>query len=94
MFRYQDSQDYYRFAWDAQNKSRRLEKIQNGIVTTLAADNASYVTGQTYNLEITTRGELSEVRIDGSAIFSVTDSEIRSRHYCAIFAEQSTNDLR
>ena len=74
MFRYQDNKNYYRFAWDAQNKSRLLEKVQNGIATTLAQDAKPYVTGQTYNLAITTQGTLLEVRIDGTAVFSATDS--------------------
>jgi 3-keto-disaccharide hydrolase len=92
MFRYQDNQDYYRFAWDAQNKSRRLEKVQNGIVTTLAADAVPYVTGQTYNLEITTRGALLEVRIDGSAVFSVTDSSF-DRGTIALYSQNNQGTI-
>ena len=38
MFRYQGSNDYYRFAWDARGGLRRLEKVQNGALTVLAKD--------------------------------------------------------
>ena len=74
LFRYQDSKNHYRFSWDAQNKSRRLEKVNNGTVTILVSDVTPYVTGRAYSLDIVARGTLLEVRIDGMAVFSVADA--------------------
>src|SRR6185436_11363178 len=36
MFRYQDEDNYYRFSWFAEGKSRRLEKRVNGVFQVLA----------------------------------------------------------
>jgi len=44
MFRYQGSNDYYRFSWDARGGFRRLEKVQNGALTVLAKDATPYIT--------------------------------------------------
>ena len=75
MFRYQDSNDYYRFSWDGRGL-RRLEKVQNGAITVLAKDAIPYVTGEIYNLEITAKGATIEVYINGKIVFSVTDSSL------------------
>ena len=76
MFRYQGSNDYYRFAWDARDGLRRLEKVQNGALTVLATDAVSYVTGEIYNVAITAKGTSLEVQINGKIVFSVTDSSL------------------
>src|SRR5262249_28446065 len=76
MFRYQGSNDYYRFAWEARTPLRRLEKVQNGALTVLAKDAIPYVTGNIYNLEIAAKGTRIEVYIDRKVIFSVTDSSL------------------
>jgi hypothetical protein len=76
MFRYQGSNDYYRFSWDARASVRRLEKVQNGALTVLAKDAIPYVSGETYNLEITAKGSLIDVLINGKIVFSVTDSSL------------------
>jgi len=74
MFRYVDNNNYYRFSWNTQEKFRRLEKFEKGARTVLAWDAVPYVSGQTYQLEILAQGTLLEVRIDGTPIFSATDS--------------------
>ena len=76
MFRYQGHNDYYRFAWDARGGLRRLEKVQNGALTVLAKDAVPYVTGEIYNLDITTKGAAIEVRINDKSVFAVTDSSL------------------
>jgi hypothetical protein len=74
MFRYKDSNNYYRFSWDKQKQFRRLEKRVNGTFTTLASDTATYVVGQAYQVKIVAQGTQIQVIIDGQQVFSVTDS--------------------
>ena len=74
MFRYVDNRNYYRFSWDRERTFRQLIKRENGIFTVLAQDAVPYISGQTYQLEILAQGTLLEVRIDGTPIFSATDS--------------------
>ncbi len=76
MFRYQGSNDYYRFFWDARAGLRRLEKVRNGALTVLAKDAIPYVTGTTYNLDITAKGTTIGVQIDGNLVFSVVDQSL------------------
>ncbi len=78
MFRYQDNDNYYRFSWDAERTYRRLVKREGGVVTLLAEDAVPYVPGQTYQLEIIAQGPTLEVSIDGTQIFSVTDTSFAS----------------
>jgi hypothetical protein len=74
MFRYHDNANYYRFSWKSKNTGRQLEKIQNGVVTVIAQDSEQYVTGRTYGLKISAKGNSLQVHIDGQLVFSVTDS--------------------
>ena len=76
MFRYQDSDNYYRFSWYAQEKFRRLERRVDGTFKVLAQDTVPYKTGQTYKLQIIAQGSSLKVLIDGKTIFSVTDTSI------------------
>ncbi len=78
MFRYQNSDNYYRFGWDGQRNYRCLVKKAGGVFSWLAADSVPYITGQTYQLRIVAQGPLLEVWIDGTLIFSVTDSALIS----------------
>ena len=78
MFRYQDSNNYYRFSWDSQRSYRRVVKNVNGTFTLLAEDNVPYVLGQTYNLEITAQGNAVSISIDGIEIFSFVDNSFAS----------------
>jgi Domain of Unknown Function (DUF1080) len=78
MFRYQDNDNYYRFSWNRRSNFRRLEKRQNGVFTMLAEDMKTYVTGQTYPLEIVAAGANLGVTIDGTSIFSVVDSSFNA----------------
>jgi Domain of Unknown Function (DUF1080) len=74
MFRYQDSENYYRFSWHAEAKYRRLEKRVGGVVEVLAQDTAAYTKGKTYTLQIIAQGSSLKVLIDGKAILSVVDT--------------------
>jgi hypothetical protein len=79
MFRYQDQDNYYRFSWDAQGQSRRLEKRIGGVLTVLArqsGNSARYRVGATYTLEILAQGSSLTVNIEGTQIFSLTDTSL------------------
>jgi hypothetical protein len=76
MFRYQDKNNYYRFSWSAEGKTRRLEKRVGGVVQVLAQDSLVYTTGQTYAVQISARGASLSVAVDGKTIFSVSDSAL------------------
>jgi hypothetical protein len=78
MFRFKDNDNYYRFSWYAQEKSRRLEKKVNGKFQVLAQDTVVYKKGQTYTLQTIAQGSSLKVLIDGKIIFSVTDTSIAS----------------
>ncbi|MDT8299959.1 MAG: choice-of-anchor D domain-containing protein [Sedimentisphaerales bacterium] len=78
MFRYQDENNYYRFIWDAERNSRQLVKCENGVFSILAEDSVPYVTGKEYQVKIAVQGSSLQVSIDGSPVFSVTDSTFSS----------------
>ncbi len=78
MFRYQDNDNYYRLSWDRQRRSRRLVKKHAASYTLLAEDNASYITGRTYQLNILACGPIIQVFIDANLIFQVCDNSINS----------------
>lgn len=76
MFRYQDPENYYRFSWSAQDKSRKLEKRVEGAFHTLAEDNAPIEPGRAYTLQVAAEGGLLKVAIDGTPVFSVDDNSL------------------
>jgi len=78
MFRVQDDNNYYRFAWDNQRKIRRLTRHKNGTVTVLAEDSIPYVIGRAYDLSIEAFGNDIKIFIDGQSIFTATDSSFQS----------------
>ncbi len=76
MFRYQDPNNYYRFSWDQERKYRRLVKVHNGSMSVLAQDSRTYVTGQTYHVDLRVQGSDIKVLIDNSVVLSATDSAL------------------
>jgi len=78
MFRIQDDQNYYRFAWDKQRQIRRITKHENGVVTLLAEDTVPYVINQLYQLRVQASGPSMEVFIDNQSIFTATDDRFTS----------------
>ena len=73
MFRYQDSDNYYRFSWSDRHHQRRVVKCQNGVFTLLAADTTLDVMEPPYELTIVADEATLEIWIDTTLIFSVTD---------------------
>jgi hypothetical protein len=76
MFRYQDSNNYYRFSWDRSRNYRRLVKKEAGVFSVLVEDAVPYNTGQIYQLSIEAQGASLAVSIDGSEVFAVTDGSL------------------
>ncbi|MPZ76505.1 MAG: DUF1080 domain-containing protein [Deltaproteobacteria bacterium] len=76
MFRYQDSDNYYRFSWYAQEKFRRLERRVDGTMLVSVTEKMVFPSIKTYTLQIIAQGSSLKVLIDGKTIFSVTDTSI------------------
>ena len=76
MFRYQDSNNYYRFSWDLQRRYRRLVKCENGVFTLLAEDPIPYSKGKTYQVDIDVQGNQYTVAIDGVQLFEANDASL------------------
>jgi hypothetical protein len=75
MFRYQDSDNYYRLSWSQQHAERRLVKCENGVFTLLAVDTALDGSKPSYELTIAADGMTLEIWINSTQIFSVTDAD-------------------
>lgn len=74
-FRYQDEDNYYRFVMYQQQNKRMIERVSNGVVTTIASTAGSYTIGQDYSISITAIGNQFTVSVDGADQFgTVTDS--------------------
>ena len=78
MFRYQDSDNFYRFVWNKGTPGRRLLKKENGLYKILAEDAVPYTTGQSYGIAIKAQGSALSVTVDGKQIFAATDTSFAS----------------
>jgi predicted outer membrane repeat protein len=81
MFRYQDQNNYYRFAWLRQNHGQpvgrmQLSRIQNGVCTVLHHVDSPYTTGVTYNIKISAIG--SFVYVNDTMVLLDTDTTFAS----------------
>ena len=76
VFRYQDDQNYYRFAWNRKRGFRQIVKCMNGQYTLLAQDSVPYVVGQSYSVQIKVEGDLIQAFVGGKQIFSVHDGSL------------------
>ena len=76
MFRYKDTDNYYRFSWNTQSGFRRVVKKVDGVFTVLAEDNIPYITGKDYRVEIIAQSDLLQVLVDDLHIFSMQDSSV------------------
>jgi hypothetical protein len=92
MIRYQDPQNHYRFYWDRQTSSHLLQRVQNGVVTTLASALSPYVTGRWYALELVAQGSHLEVWIDGVRTLQANDAAF-ARGTLALFSNANTNTI-
>lgn len=78
MFRYQDTNNYYRFILNSQNSIRMLTKKEAGVDTILAQDMFTYVPGQVYTVKISLQGGNIAVYVDEQLIFDMLDFSISS----------------
>lgn len=76
MFRFQNSQNYYRFSMDKERAFRRLTKTVGGVTTILAQDNVPYTSNQWYAVKIRVIGNRIQVELDGILLFDVVDNSI------------------
>jgi hypothetical protein len=90
MFRYLDSDNFYRFVWDADNKDFRLEVRSKGITKILTSKNNGIRGGRFYPLKVTVNGAQIVIAFDGKQIFSVTDSTI-AEGQVALYSSSSPN---
>ena len=74
MFRYQDSDNFYRFVWNKGIPGRRLLKKENGVYKILAEDAVPYTTNQSYAIQIIAQGTTLSVNVDGKPVFSNSDA--------------------
>jgi hypothetical protein len=75
VFRYQDSNNYYRFSMDRERAYRRLVRVLAGIHTILAKDEFVY-RNQDYLITVEAVGPSLRVYQDGAPIFDVTDNSL------------------
>jgi len=81
MFRYVDSDHYYRFSMNGESGSSRLESkagVDTGgapIWRTLAHNFRGYEPGQSYTIEVAVDGPLIQVFVDGDHLFAAYDTD-------------------
>lgn len=76
VFRYQDANNYYRYAMDQQRRYRQLTRITNGNHTILAEDNFVYQLNQDYLVTIEAVDSSLRVYQDGALVFDVSDGSL------------------
>jgi hypothetical protein len=78
MFRFQDSENHYRFLWGQGSVGHRLVKREKGANKVIAQDKVPYIAGKNYDVEIVAQGSSLKVNVDGKAVFSVTDESFKN----------------
>jgi hypothetical protein len=74
VFRYVDTNNYYRFSMDRTLQYRRLIRCVGGVFKTLWQDDFANNVGQTYELTLVMVGDLIWGYLDDVPMFSVTDA--------------------
>ncbi len=67
LFRYQDTNNYYRVSFNARYGFTRLEKRVNGRFVPLAVDARGYREGQTFRVTVVVQGDLFQIYVDEDA---------------------------
>jgi len=78
IFRYLDSENYYRFSMDKQRVYRRLIKKVRGEVIVLAEDAVAYVQDQWYTLKVEAKGNKIIVSLSDEPVFDISDDSFKS----------------
>jgi lysophospholipase L1-like esterase len=76
MFRYQDTNNYYRLSLNSRHGYARFEKKVGGVFETLAVDARGYQKGQLLRLRVVMIGSDFHVYLNGDAVFSVNDNSL------------------
>lgn len=78
LFRYVDSDNYYRLSMDRQRSYRRLIKKVGGAVSVLWEDAVAYQQGREYLVTVDCLGPRLSAYLDGVRLFSVEDWDLAS----------------
>ncbi len=78
LFRYQDDDNYYRFAMSNQESRRILVLKHDGEYTVLFQDDVAFTPGHAYQVQVSAVGSRLTVSIDGEEWRSVTDDTLSS----------------
>jgi hypothetical protein len=78
MFRYQNSNNYYRLSMNTRYGFTRLEKKVAGTFTPLAVNARGYDDGQVLNFTIEVQGALIRIWINGDPAFALQDASLGS----------------
>ncbi|GAB89860.1 hypothetical protein [Gordonia rhizosphera] len=77
VFRYQDSDNYYRFSMDRERSYRRMVKCADGTTTILWEDNVAYVSGFSYDLIIEAHADRILGWLNHILLLDVEDGALR-----------------
>ena len=78
VFRFKDSRNYYRFSMSRQQSYMRLVKKVNGAYSLLAANSRAYAVNTAYTVRTVAVGSRLMVYVNGSLVFDVTDTSLRT----------------
>ena len=76
MFRYQDTNNYFRLSFSGRQGFTRLEKKVNGTFFPLLTNSRGYLIGQVLNITIKVSGSLILVYVNGDPLFGISDSSL------------------
>ena len=76
IFRYTDTDNYYRFSMDRLLGYRRLIKKASGTVSVLCEDQVAYEVGRDYLVTVDAFGDLLQVYVDGVRLYSWVDKAL------------------
>lgn len=97
VFRYQDSDNYYRFSLDRNEKCRRLVSVVGGNLKILTQDDFTYEVQHDYLITVEAIAGALRVYQDGALIFEITGAALLNGSmglYCYDNAEARYNDVR
>jgi lysophospholipase L1-like esterase len=87
MFRYANSQSYYRLSLSACQSFTRLEKRTASGFETLAVDARGYIEGQTISVAVSVKGSRIVVYINDEPVFGVDDNDPISKGTIALYCQ-------
>jgi hypothetical protein len=76
MLRYLDSDNYYRFVWDADSKQFRLELRAGGVLKVLATRSGSLTSGTYHTIEVYANGSQISAFASGNELLSITNTTL------------------